>query len=129
MILLLAYCCYFQTCHALAISRLYKTHARLSKEEKRKVSSHNNKLVKRFHSWPPNNNKNQQDGGGCRWICAPHMTDPHTHTHTHIMGSVQYFHAHRFACICSGMHFTLHSLSMLQCVLLSRLLWLFPEKN
>ncbi len=82
VILLLAYCCYFQTCHALAISRLYKTHARLSKEKNEEGFSHNNKLVKQFHSWPSNNNKNQQEGwrrgvdGYARFIWL-------THTHTY----------------------------------------------
>ncbi len=105
VILLLAYCCYFQTCHALAISRLYKTHARLSKEKNEEGFSHNNKLVKQFHSWPSNNNKNQQEGWrrGGRWICPPHMTDPHPH----ILWAQYYW---------TFMHIVVHA-SVVECIL------------
>ncbi len=71
-------------------------------EKKKGGFSHNNKLVKQFHSWPPSNNKNQQDGEGGRWICPPHMTDPHPH----ILWA-QYW---------TFMHIVLHA-SVVECIL------------
>jgi hypothetical protein len=106
-VILLAYCCYFQTCHALAISRLYKTHARLSKEKKkRKVSVI---IINWWNNSTPGLQiiikTNRMEEGG-RWICTPHITDRHTHTHTHILWA-QYW---------AFMHIVLHA-SVVECIL------------